>query len=174
MPIIARKKQSNYKPAPEGLHQAVCCDVWEPWDAPNPFQEGEMQTKTAIVWQLDSVNPETGKPYEVMQQYTLTLHEKSNLCKVLESWRGRAFTDAEKDGFDIEALIGANCQIQIIHNIKDDGRVFANVQAVVPLGKNTPKIRVSEGFVRKRDRQPANHHNGDTVATVPEGTEVPF
>ena len=40
-----------------------------------------------------------GKPFLVRRRYTASLHEKSALRKDLESWRGRAFTNVELDGF---------------------------------------------------------------------------
>jgi hypothetical protein len=153
MPIIARKKQSTYKPSPEGLHQAVCCDVWEPFDVEDNFNAGQLVTQTRIVWQIDVTDEKWDRPVEVSQLYRLSLHEKSKLCQHLEAWRGRKFTAEEKTGFDLEDLLGANCQIQVVHNIKEDGTIYANVQAIVPVGKNATKMSVTSGFTRKKDRQ---------------------
>ena len=172
MPIYAREPESKFKPAPEGLHQAVCCDVWEPWTETSPFHGG-LVDKTRIVWQIDSEDPENRKRYEVSLIYTLSLHEKAKLCQHLEGWRGKKFTPEEKRGFDVEKLIGVNCQLQVVHNINDDGKTFANVQAVVPLGKGMAKISVSADFVRRKDRSAsqdavtAGAHHGDS-------DDVPF
>ncbi len=172
MPIIVRKKESNFIPAPEGLHQAVCCDVWEPFMQPNPFQEGSLVESTRIVWQIDFENPETGKPLEVSQMYRLSLHEKSKLCQHLEAWRGRKFTNEEKQGFDLENLLGANCQLQVVHKIADGGTTYANVSAIVPLAKSMEKMRVSDGYVRRKDR-PQQQAQPEQSTEVGDG-DVPF
>lgn len=174
MAIMARRPQSSFRPPPEGLYQAVCCDVWDPWVDESPFQDGKMVDKTRIVWQLDLSNEDNGRPYEVSQIYTLSLHDKANLTKHLEAWRGRKFTKEEKEGFDLEKLLGANCQIQVVHNVKEGGEVYANVQAIVPIGKGMAKIRVSEGFVRKRDRQAKGEAHEEPSGAAGDDSEVPF
>jgi hypothetical protein len=40
--------------------------------------------------------------------------------------------------------------------LTDRGGLFANVQAVVPLGRGMTKLRPSEGYVRVCDRQAAS------------------
>lgn len=149
---IAKEPESNYEPAPEGLHQAVCCDVWEQWtEEKREDWGGGLVEKTRICWEIAEVNPKTGRPYDVSQKYTLSLHEKSNLRKHLEAWRGKKFTTAELKGFDLEVLVGVNCQLQVLHN-ESEGKVYANIQAIVPLGKTTPKIVVSKEYKRKKVR----------------------
>jgi hypothetical protein len=169
--IVAREPESKFTPAPEGLHQAVCVDVVELGLVKTPWGEKE---KVEIVWQLDAENDETGKRFEVRKWYGLSLHEKANLRKDLECWRGRKFTKDELTGFDLEKLIGANCQLQVIHNITDEGKTFANVQAIVPHNNKVPKI-VPLDYTRRKDRakDQQNGHDdpfGDELRDDP----VPF
>jgi hypothetical protein len=103
------------------------------------------------VWQVDEIDPASGRRFDIRGLYTLSLSDKANLRKHLEAWRGRKFTPLELRGFDLENLIGVNCQIQVIHNISDDGRTFANVQAIVPANAKAPKIAPLD-YVRERDR----------------------
>lgn len=154
MAIIARKPESNFSPAPEGLHQAVCVDVIDlgmvesPWGSKHQIE---------LRWQLDSDDPKSSPPraYMVTRRYTLSLHEKAALRLHLESWRGKRFTSDELAGFDVEVLVGINCQLQVVHNVKDDGGVWAAVQAIVPLGKNTPRIEPRD-YKRMKDRERTN------------------
>jgi hypothetical protein len=170
---MARKPKGTYTPAPEGLHQAVCCDVWEPWTEERPQQfGGGLVDKTRLVWVIEEVNPATQRPYEVSQIYTLSLHEKSKLCQHLESWRGRRFTDEEKSGFDLEKLIGANGQLQVVHKIKENSDTFANVQAIVPLGKGQTKLRVPADYIRRKDRATNGHDSAEPETISDDG--VPF
>ena len=56
-----------------------------------------------------------GKPFLISRRYSLSLHEKSSLRRDLESWRGRAFTQEELRGFDLEVLIGVGCLVSVVH-----------------------------------------------------------
>ena len=149
MGIIAAETKSNFKPVPEGLHPAVCGDVV---DLDLVETDYGTKHKVKIVWQLDAINPATSKPYLVSCRYTLSLHEKAKLRQHLETWRGRKFTREELKGFDLEKLINANCQVQIIHEPGEDGRIWANVKAVIPQSKHAPTLRVID-YVREKDRQ---------------------
>ena len=169
MSIIASEPKSSFQPAPEGLHQAVCCDVVDLGLIETSF--GEKHT-VKIAWQLEGINEATGKPYLVSARYTLSLHEKSKLRQHLETWRGRKFTPAELQGFDLEKLIDVNCQLQIIHRPADDGRVWANVSAVIPQAKHSQKLRVID-YVREQDRQVAAQSEAD-LAIEREDDRVPF
>jgi hypothetical protein len=169
LPIIAKAPVSNFTPAPEGLHAAVCCDVVELGTEVNTFNGG-LQEKVRLVWQIEDEDPETARRFEVAQKYTLSLHEKAKLTQHLEAWRGRKFTEEEKGGFDLEKLIGVGCQVQVVHNVSDKGKTYANVQAVVPLGKGMAKLHVSEDYQRFKYRQKANQ----PAAPEDHDDDVPF
>ena len=169
MPIYARKKEGEYTTAPEGLWPAVCCDVFDLGLKDYGFGP---QEKIEITWQLEECDPKTNRRYLVSQHYTPSLHEKSKLRPLLESWRGRKFTKDEEKEFDIEKLLGANCQLQIVHNIKDEGRTYANVQACVPYPRNTARIAV-ENYIRRIDREKNYEANPDGSGKTEE-EYVPF
>lgn len=153
MPIIAKASGgSNYIPAPAGTHAAVCVDVEDLGVLEVNFGgKTKRQHKINIIWQIDEVR-EDNKPYDVRKRYTLSLHEKSGLRKDLESWRGRPFTSAELEGFDVETILSAPCMLNVIHNVKD-GSTYANVTAVMklPKGMTAPTPR---DYVRVCERQP--------------------
>jgi len=126
--------------------------------------------QVSIRWQLEENDPKSGKPYMVQMRARLSLHEKSKLRPMLEAWRGKKFSQEELAGFDLEKLIGANCQLQVIHNIADGGAVYANVQAVVPADRKETKLAVRD-YVRVKDRddQPtsSNGHGQDEADQPP-------
>jgi hypothetical protein len=168
--IIAKDNRKEFTPAPEGLHQAVCVDVIDLGLQQTPWGE---KHKVDVRWELE-VTGDNGRPMIVSKRYTLSLNEKATLRQHLEAWRGRKFKPEELEGFDLEKLLGVNGQLQIVHNIADDGRIFANVQAIVPLGKGMTKMRPSDDYVRMVDRAAASngsdevHHAGDADdAAVP-------
>ena len=108
--------------------------------------------KIDIRWQIDERDLKTQKRFLVMNWYTLSLHKKATLRQHLEAWRGRKFKPEELKGFDLEKLLGANCQLQIIHTESDTGRTYANIQAIVPLSKDMEKM-ISEDYIRFQDRE---------------------
>ena len=149
MSIVAKDSSRNWTPAPEGLHQGVCVDVIDMGMVQTQWGE---KHKVRIVWQIEEVNPETSKRFDVSSFFGLSLSEKSRLRPTLEAWRGRKFSKEELEGFDLEKLIGAACQIQIVHNISDEGKVYGNVQAIVPAAKGQVKISPQD-YVRAKDRE---------------------
>jgi hypothetical protein len=157
MSIIAKtngEKEFQKLPLPEaGTTQAVCCAVWDLGLQATPFidektGEPKVQHKVIIAWEIDEkINEPTseyhGKPYMLNKKYTLSLGEKANLRKDLESWRGKPFTaDQLKNGFDVEQLYGINCYIGISHipDRNDKSKVYANVTAILPPPKGAEKM----------------------------------
>ena len=67
-----------------------------------------------------------GKPLIVSKRYTLSLDEKATLRKDLEAWRGKAFTQEELDGFNLEVLLGKCCMVNVTHSTYD-GKEYANI-----------------------------------------------
>ena len=176
MPIpVSAPETRDFTPAPQGLHQAICVDVWDVWREkskfPNDRGEFPMKARTRVVFLLDAQMAD-GRPFEIAPYYTASLHEKAKLRKDLESWRGRAFTPDELKSFDLEKLIGVNCQIQVVHN-KSGEKTYANVAAIVPLSKNQTKLTIPPGFVRHKDK--VAQADGPTGEDYPEDEDrTPF
>jgi len=168
MAIWARKPESTWETCPEGLHHAVCVDVIDLGLVATKFGD---KPKVRIVWQIEDRDGR-GARFRASQMYTPSLNEKSALRPMLEAWRGRKFTAAELEGFDLEKLVGANGQIQVVHNMGDNGNTYANVQAVVPAPKGALKLVVDD-YVRECDRPKAGA-NGATPAGGVDDDSIPF
>lgn len=130
----------------EGVHLGVCVDVYEK-TLPNNFKPGETVRKVKLVFELDKPHPSLEGNFRVNAFMTASLHPKSKLRPFLEHWRGRKFTDEEAKSFNLEALIGAPAQIQVIHN---DG--YANVASIMPLVNGQVPFRGTGTYVRVKDR----------------------
>lgn len=149
MSFIIRKTYSE--PAPEGLHNAVCCDVVDLGVKIGKFGK---QDKVRLIFQLEEINMkafEGPQPFRILRDYTKSLGEKASLRKDLKSWRGKDLTREELEGFDLEKLIGVNAQIQVVHTMSDTGGVFGNIAAIVPPAKNQVPLKVV-AYQRVKDR----------------------
>ena len=172
MPIIASAGDTkSYTPAPEGTHQAVCVDVIDRGNLKSAFLDDKgnekWQHKIDIVWQIGETRDD-GTRFLLNKRYTLSLNEKAALRRDLESWRGKAFTEQELTGFDVETVIGANCLINLQHKPgREPGKVFANVVSVMPLLKNMKKMQ-AEAYTREEPPAPV------AESDAPVEDEVPF
>jgi len=146
MGLIATAKQgSNFTPVSEGLHQAICSGVVDL--GMQPGSEMYPKPKRQVYLRFDCVDEQIeyekdGKklegPARCGATYTLSLSEKAKLRALLESWRGKKFTDAELEGFDVSRLLNVPCQVQVLHTSKN-GNTYANVQTIVPWPKGADK-----------------------------------
>lgn len=161
MPFIAKGNNIERKLPEPGLHLAVCVDVVDLGEETTPWKdnktgEQKIQHKCRIVWELDEQHPDFEGPHRVSQKYTVSLDQRANLRKDLERWRGKAFTDSELQGFDLEKLIGISAQLNIVHT--DDGE-WANVDTVLPAPRGT-KLDPSGYYVRVKERDDTAAGNG--------------
>ena len=173
MAIIASAKSDggSFQPAPVGVHQAVCVDVVDLGVLDVSWQgQTKRQHKVNLAWQINEAR-EDGKPFLVFKRYTLSLHEKAGLRKDLESWLGRKFGRDEEMGFDVEAVIGMNCLLNITHNRVAD-KTYANVASVNPLMKGMPAIQ-GRDYVRKVDRVPESANQAQAHTPEHEESEPP-
>jgi hypothetical protein len=144
MPLVVKESDSKFEPAPPGLHRAVCCDIVDLGLVDTQFGS---KHKIRVVWQTQSKNKQ-GERYQVRQDYTASLAEGANLRRDLQSWRGKPFTPEELKAFDVEKLIGVNCQLSLTHETSKKGRTFARVTAVVPPDRSQPPMLV-ENYTRE-------------------------
>jgi len=103
-----------------------------------------------LVWQIDTKRQD-GTRHLVFGRYTNSLHPKSRLRHDLVSWRGRDFRPDEEAQFDLERLIGVPCELVIVH-ATSNGTTYANVSAVIPAAKGSPRLQ-PEGYTRVVDRK---------------------
>lgn len=146
--MVTDKGGKDFNPAPAGLHRAVCVDVVDLGMIAGNYGPKHM---LRLVWQIEEIDPSNGKPFLVLKRYGVSLNEKAILRKDLESWRARQFSADELKGFDLERLLGVNCQLNVLHQSKND-KTYANVTAVLPPSKG-PKL-VPRDYIRVKDRQP--------------------
>jgi hypothetical protein len=183
MPIYARTSSNGntkFKPCPEGTYAAICTDVWEPWAEESKFDDskGQIIDKTRVCFIVNEVNPETDKEYEVSQVGRLSIHPKSKFGQMLPAWRGKSFADDEARKFDWETLIGKPALLSIVHNVGANGRVYANISAIMPLPKGMVAPSIPKWYVRHKDKErvpksgPGYTHPPDEFVATDD--DVPF
>jgi hypothetical protein len=179
MAIYVSASDRTFSVPEPALYRAVCHDVWELFGVETRFGVKDM---IEIRWQLEELNPDTGKPFEVRRRFTRSLNPKSNLYKTLLTWRGVPFTEEQLKQFDVESLIGANCLIQVTHRLDDQGRTWADVATVLNLkAKQNPNpLVVSLDYVRVKDR-PTEHkvtppplRSAPTPVVEDDDDDIPF
>lgn len=131
----------NFKMVPAGVHMARCYRVVDLGTQITNWQgEEKLTPQLAIYWELHGedadgqpLNADNGEPLTLFATYTKSLGAKSKLRGVLESWRGRPFTEADLKGFDVSKLLGAFCMVNVTHSTGGNGKTYANVASITPL-----------------------------------------
>ena len=138
----------DFELAPAGNHLAVCYCVCDLGYHLNNY--GNQQRKVRISWELPNELMKDGRPFSVSKRYTLSLSEKAALRSDLESWRGKPFTAEELKGFDVFAILGKSCMLNVIHEPSQDGKkTYANIASVASLPKGMPPIAApSNEFIK--------------------------
>jgi len=148
MAITSKTNSTPKELIPAGNYVARCFQMIEIGTLKQEYMgEVKLQYKVRLGWELPTelrvVKEERGEePMVISRTYTLSLHEKANLRKDLESWRGKAFTEDEAKNFDITKLLGVPCMLSILHKPSKDGtKVYERISSVSPLmkGYEAPK-----------------------------------
>ena len=137
---------------PSGTHIARCYSMihigtveWE-WQG-----ETKHSDKIRLSFELPNEMRDFGgeeKPMVISKEYTLSLHEKSNLRRDLEGWRGKSFTKEELNRFDVTNLLGKSCNVSIIHKNSKSGNEFAQIGSISGISKGTKcPEQINESFI---------------------------
>ena len=154
--ITATNSGTNYVPIAAGTYLARCFAMIQIGTIPVEYNgEIKQQNKVRISWELPTElkefkEGEGEKPLTISKEFTLSMHEKSTLRHFLESWRGKGFTEAEANNFDVTKLLGKECMLSVIHKDKKVGTgVYAVILSVSTLPKGMtapPQINLNFEF----------------------------
>jgi len=140
MPInVSSKTKSD--PVPAGTHHAVCYGVIAV--GTQPSEKFTPRPKIIVCFEIPAERitiKDQDLPRGISKRYTLSLNEKSNLRKDLQSWRGKPFTPTELDGFDVSKVIGSNCLITVLHSDRA-GAVYADITSISALPRQMASVR---------------------------------
>ena len=146
--IPATKSKGDFEPMAEGayparIYQVIQLGTIAGW-------QGKLQSKVRISFEfpteLTTFSEEKGEqPYSLSQDYTTSIHEKSQLRKVIDACDPKALKTVGEDGmvdnYDVEQLLGKTCLVTVVHNpSKTTDAVYANIDGctVLPKGMTCP------------------------------------
>jgi hypothetical protein len=143
MAITASNTSTQRELIPAGNYVARCYQMIHIGTVEEEFQgEKKIMNKVRIGWELPEeqriFREENGmQPCVISKEYTLSMHEKSTLRKILASWRGKDFTMDEAKAFDITNLLGVPCMLNIIHKpSKDNTKTYEEIGSISPIPKS--------------------------------------
>lgn len=137
MGLTVSGKGKDFVPPPEGTYTAVCVQVIDLGTQYSEFY-GKSTKKVLIGWELMGMRNEHDEPWLVHRRFTASLGTKAALRIALRAWRGREFTDAEIDAFNLRNIVGAPCMLNITHR-KDGDSTYADISGVMALPAGMPK-----------------------------------
>jgi hypothetical protein len=176
MELVVNKPMNDrkYILAPQGVHDAVCCDVEYLGFLDSTYQgKTEKKHKIMITWQL-AEKMQDGRRFTISKRYSggknpkgIEWYDTSAIFKDLKSWFGKA----PPDQFNFDKLVGQSCQVVISHD-ENNGNIYANIQSLLKAGAK--KLTVDKDFIRKKDRS-ATGANPTVIGTDDgDGNTVPF
>jgi len=141
MPIIAENNGGNFTLIPAGNHIARCYEMIQIGTVVEKtgIYAGKETHKVRLTWETPDETHDFGKglqPFLISKEFTLSMNEKATLRKMLESWRGKAFTDDEAKKFDVTKLLGKPCMLNVIHKKSGAGKDYADISSISTLPKN--------------------------------------
>lgn len=162
---IAKSSGGDFTPLPAGSHVARCFAVISLGTQQSPMFPASFKVMLMFEVPGESVTID-GKPapMTIQREYTLSLSEKSNLRKDLQSWRGREFTAKELEGFAVETVCGVACMLSVIHKTSAQKKVYANITAIsaLPKGVQCPPLW------HKAIKYEIEHGENDVFKSLPE------
>ena len=152
MALVTKAAQTVAKPT--GAFPAVVVDAIDAgWWPPGPKAERpEYVHKVKLRFFYKGEDPETGaeRGYYVDFFASNSIGDNSNLGKFLSAWRGKPFTREEKDGFDLETLIGTKCLINVVE-AKKEGYVDVGSASKLPASLRALAPDIPSDYVRDKD-----------------------
>lgn len=103
----------DFEHPPAGPHAAVLVALIDLGTHPSEYQgKSRLRRELYLAWELPSCKMSGSKlNHCIRATYTFDFSEKSNLRKLVESWRGKKF--AVDEPFNPSVLLGKPCQINV-------------------------------------------------------------
>lgn len=137
LPKIAVRTGGDFGPrevCPAENMRGVITKIYYVGTQANTFQPNQKSAPKVILSYTVDAERSDGSYHVLSAIYTLSAHEKSGLTKTFAPIFGNQWP---RDGqtFDVSMLLGLNCMVDVIHNIKTNGEASAKISKVSKLPK---------------------------------------
>jgi len=130
---LPKSEGGNFELTPAGTFTGRCYRFIDLGSHEQEFQGESKGLKRLVMigFELPTETMADGRPFSIHKRYTWSTHEKANMRKDLEAWRGAKFTEADfgPGGFDVRNLLGVPCTLTIVHSERD-GNAYANLAGI--------------------------------------------
>jgi len=126
--LIVKQETREYEKIKPGLINAICVGVWNIGKQKIEFQ-GEVKFKTQVIigFEVQQRHSEKDEPMLQLSKFNMSLHPKSNLAPMIESWFSKKLTDSERYNYDLKQIIGKKCTLNLIENGN-----YINIATILP------------------------------------------
>ena len=140
--IDAKNSDSKFRPHPEGQFVGQCVDVIDLGQKVEdyPGKPTSLSHKCALVFRTGELNIETGELVDIAQEYTVSMGEKANLRKALESWRGKPYSEEDCEaGVPLDKLEGQYALVGVGNKTSAKGKKYGYIISLVAIPKQMKK-----------------------------------
>ena len=137
MSLYLPSSESSFELPPAGMHPAICYRLIDLGTQDFPYQGTPNIGRYLLVnWELPNAKMADGRPFIIGKRWKYSGHEKANMRKDLEAWRGLKFKDSDfgPQGFDITKIVGVKAMLNI-QIAEKDGTEYANIVGIGPMMK---------------------------------------
>lgn len=154
MSLVAKSTEgsSTFKPVPPGMHLARCYRIVDLGTQKTEYM-GNVKQLHKVMFQFEVHSEDSdghplltssGDPMTVSKNYTVSLAEKSNLRKDLQSWRGKDFSSDELKGFELKNVLGQWAMLSVVE-VQRDGNTYTNIANINPVPASMKKNGLPDG-----------------------------
>ena len=132
MGLQVTKGGGDFELLPEGSYVGICIGITDVG-----WQNGMYGFKDCVrlTFVLPTKLDANGEPFTITTGDTKkSIDAKANLTKYCEALMGVSPPDKASD-FNITAFINKGCQVQVKHKLSGNGKTYANIAALYPLGE---------------------------------------
>lgn len=169
---VKRIPVSNIPPLLGGTYMGVCIaavDLGEQYEQYNKQKQGKYVKQCMFIFEIPServqVDGEDKPRWISSSRLTQSLHEKSKLFSMLESWRGQPLTEQDfSEGFDLTSMLGKPAMLTITLRERGDGTQFNQLTAVSGFPRGIPAPEPESELIRFDADEP----DAESLAKLPE------
>lgn len=126
--LIVTAKKKEYETIKPGLINAICVGVWNVGIQKSEYnEEVKFNEKIVIGFEVEQRDSVNNLQLLHLESFTMSLHPKSKLGPMIESWFSKKLTDKERYNYDLTQIVGKRCTLNLIEN-----GTWINIATILP------------------------------------------